>query len=92
MLIANPNEDDIQGRKRCFTMKCKRELTTKIESCRTFSASSDEAASNWKKQLDHVPNSAVSNLRKMRSGRPGLLAPIDDFLLGGCSSFVSREW
>ena len=43
ILIKNPSEDDKQSQRRSFTLKCKHELFTKIESCHAFSASLDEA-------------------------------------------------
>ena len=43
MSIPNPSEDDEHSLRRSFTLKYKHELVTKIESCCSFSASSDEA-------------------------------------------------
>ena len=91
MLIANPSEDEKKGHKRSFTLKCKCELITKIESCHAFSASLDEAC--WqcdinsryyyqqRKQLDHVSNHVSSNMKKIHSGCPGLWTPLNYFLL-----------
>ena len=91
MLITIPSEDDKQGCRRSFTLKCKHELITKIESRHSFLASFDEACRPfginsryyrwWKMQLDYVPDHVSPSTKKIHSGCPGLLVPLDDFLL-----------
>ena len=90
MLITNPSEDEKKGHK-SFTLKCKHELLKKIEISHAFSSSLEEACwqfdiqsqcyCQWKKQLHTVPDHTLSNMRKIHSGCPGLLAPLDDLLL-----------
>ena len=87
ILISNPSEDEKQGH-RSFTLKCKHELLAKIESSHAFSSSLEEACQQfgiqsgyycqWKKQLDLVPNSTSSNMRKLHLGHPGSLVPTDN--------------
>ena len=90
MSITNPREDEKQGC-RSFTLKCKHELLMKIESSHAFSSSLKETCwqcgiqswyyCQWKKQLDTVPDSTSSNVRKIHSGHPGSLAPLENLLL-----------
>ena len=86
MLITNTSKDEKQGH-RFFTLKCNCELLMKIESSYAFSASLDKACRQfgihsqyycqWKKQLDTVSDCILSNVRKIHSGPPGLLVPLD---------------
>ena len=78
MLITNPSKDGKQDVRRSFTPKCKHDLIRKIESCRAFSASSDEASQKF-----------VIN-RKIHPGHPCLLASLDDFLLGHVLEFCEQ--
>ena len=89
MLIANPSTDKEQGC-RSFTLKCKCELLMMIERSPAFSfslelasylASKADTIANKKKKLDTVPNHTSSNMRKVHTGHPDLLAPLNDLLL-----------
>ena len=91
MLIMNPDEGEKESCTRSFTLKSKHQMIAKIESCCALNALLDEACRKfslktqyyhqWKMELDHVPNSSSSNMRKIHSGHPGLLMPLNDVLL-----------